>query len=322
MVGTATVPGPGPLDPRRWPLVGRDDELALATTALIEQGCVVLTGAAGVGKTRLAHEVLAAAATADDRTEWVAATHAAAAVPLGAIAHLIPASALGQRRDAALRGIVRALHGTGDARPPFVGVDDAHLLDEASAALVALLVRSGSAAVVVTLRSGETAPDAIVALVEGQRRAVDRVADARARRGRHARHLGARRRGRGLDAPRAVGVERRQRALPARARLARARIRGIAAPERTVALARSARARRSLAGPDREADGQRRRRRAGRTRVARGRSAPHGRLPPPSSPSPTSRRGWNGADSSRRDGRSIWRSRWGTRSSAKCSATA
>ena len=92
MVGTATVPGPGPLDPRRWPLVGRDDELALATTALIEQGCVVLTGAAGVGKTRLAHEVLAAAATADDRTEWVAATHAAAAVPLGAIAHLVPAS--------------------------------------------------------------------------------------------------------------------------------------------------------------------------------------------------------------------------------------
>ena len=59
---------------------------------------------------------------------------------------------------------MRALHGTGDGRPPFVGVDDAHLLDEASAALVALLVRSGSAAVVVTLRSGESAPDAIVAL--------------------------------------------------------------------------------------------------------------------------------------------------------------
>ena len=58
MVGTATVPGPGPLDPRRWPLVGRDDELGpLATTALIDQGCVVLTGAAGVGRARLLAEV-------------------------------------------------------------------------------------------------------------------------------------------------------------------------------------------------------------------------------------------------------------------------
>ena len=104
-----------------------------------------------------------------------------------------------------------ALHGTGDARPPFVGVDDAHLLDEASAALVALLVRSGSAAVVVTLRSGESAPDAIVALWKDNSAPLIALQTLARCRGRHARHLGARRRSRGLDAPRAVGVERRQR---------------------------------------------------------------------------------------------------------------
>src|SRR5262245_6086695 len=92
-----------------WPLVGREDELAVAAAALTEHGSVVLTGAAGVGKTRLAHEVVAHVASERDRTEWVAATQAAATVPLGAVAHLVPVAALGQGRDRALRGIVGAL---------------------------------------------------------------------------------------------------------------------------------------------------------------------------------------------------------------------
>ena len=93
---------PSRVDPSRWPLVGRDDELALATAAVQEHGSVVLTGAAGVGKTRLAHEILVHVAGERDRTEWVAATHAAAAVPLGAVADLVPATALGRGRDRAV----------------------------------------------------------------------------------------------------------------------------------------------------------------------------------------------------------------------------
>ena len=155
---------PSRVDPSRWPLVGRDDELALATSALQEHGSVVLTGTAGVGKTRLAHEILARVAGERDRTEWVAATHAAAAVPLGAVAHLVPATALGRGRDRALHGIVGALQREPEAGRLLLGIDDAHLLDDASAALVPLLVRGGTASVVATMRSGETAPDAIVAL--------------------------------------------------------------------------------------------------------------------------------------------------------------
>ena len=43
-------------------------------------------------------------------------------------------------------------------------VDDAHLLDDASAALVHQLVMARALSLVVTVRSGEPAPDAVVAL--------------------------------------------------------------------------------------------------------------------------------------------------------------
>jgi predicted ATPase len=45
-----------------------------------------------------------------------------------------------------------------------VGVDDAHLLDELSATLVHQLVLRRAATVVLTLRTGETPPDAVTAL--------------------------------------------------------------------------------------------------------------------------------------------------------------
>lgn len=155
---------PPAVDLSRWPLVGRDDELALARSALTEHGSVVLTGAAGVGKTRLARELLAAAAAEGHRTEWVVATQTAATVPLGAVAHLVPGAAVGRGRTATLRAIVSALEPAAGEQPRIIGVDDAHLLDDASAALVHLLATSGAASVVVTLRSGEPAPDSILAL--------------------------------------------------------------------------------------------------------------------------------------------------------------
>ena len=39
-------------DLSRWPLVGREDELALAIEAIAQRRGVVLTGAAGVGSRR------------------------------------------------------------------------------------------------------------------------------------------------------------------------------------------------------------------------------------------------------------------------------
>ena len=152
------------MDLEAWPLVGREDELELAVAALARHGGVVLTGAAGVGKTRLAHEVLARSARDGDRTTWIAATEAAARVPLGAVAHLVPSEAIGRGRDATLRAIAATVErATGDHRL-LLGVDDGHLLDDASAALIHLLVTTGAASPVVTVRSGAPVPDPILAI--------------------------------------------------------------------------------------------------------------------------------------------------------------
>src|ERR671920_851515 len=123
---------------------------------------VVLAGAAGVGQTRLAREALAAAGQRGALTRWVAATASARALPLGAFAATLgvvgpdPARLVRQASEALLAGAGRA--------GVIIGVDDAHLLDELSATLVHQLVMRRAAMVVLTLRTGETAPDAVTAL--------------------------------------------------------------------------------------------------------------------------------------------------------------
>jgi hypothetical protein len=95
----------------------------------------------------------------------VAATRAAASIPFGAVSHLLPAGErLGGDRLDTLRRAAAVLAQRGRGRPLVLGVDDAHLLDDASAALVHQLALHNQAVVLVTLRSGAPAPDAIVAL--------------------------------------------------------------------------------------------------------------------------------------------------------------
>jgi hypothetical protein len=132
-----------------WPLVGRGDEVDLAARARRRGRAVVLAGAAGVGKTRLARAALADATAEGRPTRWVAATRSARTVPLGAFAHLLPAglgpAAEGQDpRPAALAAVVRAIEAD-PAGPPVVGIDDAHLLDDVSATLVHRLACNGTA---------------------------------------------------------------------------------------------------------------------------------------------------------------------------------
>jgi DNA-binding CsgD family transcriptional regulator len=63
-----------------------------------------------------------------------------------------------------LRRALDAVGGLGQGRPLVLLVDDAHLLDDASATLVHELAATRSAFVVATIRSSEPAPDPIVAL--------------------------------------------------------------------------------------------------------------------------------------------------------------
>ena len=142
------------------PLIGRAEELAMASEALAERGCA-LVGAAGVGKSRLAAEAarLAAGGAAVER---VIATESARALPFGAFSHLLPADPAAAASP--IPAVIGALRERSPARPAIVLVDDAHFLDPASAALVLALASTGAARPLLTVRSGVPLPDALVAL--------------------------------------------------------------------------------------------------------------------------------------------------------------
>jgi predicted ATPase len=150
-----------------WPLVGRTEEFAVVSDAIARPeglGGVVLAGAAGVGKTRLAREALGQ--QRNRRCRWIVATGSARSVPLGAFAEF--ASHFGPDPLCRIQEVIEALIETTPPMTTVVGVDDAHLLDDQSALLVHQLVHRRIATVVLTLRTGEPAPDAITSLCKDE----------------------------------------------------------------------------------------------------------------------------------------------------------
>ncbi len=147
--------------PREWPLIGRDAEFRVAGDAIAAGHGVVLAGVAGVGKTRLAL-ALADSFERDDEVARLVATRSAASLPLGAFGPLLPATT--EVDVLTLNAVVDDLRERHGVKRLVLLVDDAHLLDDASAALLHRLVSEKIAIAVATIRSGEPAPDAVVAL--------------------------------------------------------------------------------------------------------------------------------------------------------------
>jgi DNA-binding CsgD family transcriptional regulator len=149
-----------------WPLVGRDRELELVRRRLASgsAGGLVLAGAAGVGKTRLATEAARAAESSGWAVEWVRATRSTASIPLGAFAPLLPVATTPTDGAELLSRARHALVERSGDRGLVLCVDDGQLLDDASAALVHQLVVAREVFAVVTLRVGEPVPDALRAL--------------------------------------------------------------------------------------------------------------------------------------------------------------
>lgn len=148
-----------------WPLTGRTGELRTLIASLTggRPRSVVVVGGAGTGKTRLIREALTAAGRTGAQAQWVAGTAATAAVPLGAVAHLIPGAGPEQSLLTLMRTAAGALTSAAGARL-VVGIDDAHLLDELSLAFLGQLAVTGGVPLAVAVRAGHPVPDQLRAL--------------------------------------------------------------------------------------------------------------------------------------------------------------
>ncbi len=140
-------------------MVGRQDQIGVIEDALVASDVsgAIIHGAAGVGKSRLAAEVIASAASRGWRTGTATASAAAAAAPLGALAHLLPREVVDVRADpVTLFATVAAAFGDGAGDRRFVlVVDDIPRLDPTSLTLLGQLLDARSIFLVATVRSGE-----------------------------------------------------------------------------------------------------------------------------------------------------------------------
>jgi DNA-binding CsgD family transcriptional regulator len=144
---TTCAPGTRTLD-APWPFTGREDELELVRRALSAgRGGIVVTGPAGCGKTRLVDEAVRGADCVR-----AAGTPETRSLPFAAFAHVLP-------EHVTLPGALRLLSGVRQ-----LVVDDAHLLDDSSAALVHQLALHGRTRLLVAATDGVPAPGAVTRL--------------------------------------------------------------------------------------------------------------------------------------------------------------
>ena len=153
-----------PAPVRSWPFTGRDAELRAVASLLDRDGLVVVAGAAGVGKSRLARELVARVAT-EETVAVATASASSREVPLGAFAPWLNADDEAGAVSALAR-VGAALRAEGPRM--LLLVDDAHMLDDVSATLVHQLAVEHAVRLVLTVRTGEPCPEAITADLEGR----------------------------------------------------------------------------------------------------------------------------------------------------------
>jgi DNA-binding CsgD family transcriptional regulator len=144
-----------------WPLTGRSEETGAIEAAISASDAsgIVVYGAAGVGKSRLAREALSAAESQGCECRWAAGTSSARAIPLGAFMAWAQSGVTDTVQ--LLRGVIESLTSASPGATVVVCVDDAHLLDDLSAFVVHQIVQRGAAKVMLTVLDGEPIPAAV-----------------------------------------------------------------------------------------------------------------------------------------------------------------
>lgn len=150
------------------PLTGRAEELAFLEDAVRRRSGALVAGAAGVGKSRLVHELCGRLAGWHVARTTVSAS--TAHLPLAGLAGLALESveAVALDRGELFARLIGELRARSADQPLVVVVDDAHLLDEVSAAFLHQLVVARAAAVVLVVRSREPAPRSLLSIVKDQ----------------------------------------------------------------------------------------------------------------------------------------------------------
>lgn len=144
-----------------WPLVGRLEEMDAIKAAISASDVagIMVSGEAGVGKSRIAREAVSAAAARGFEARWTVGTSSARALPLGAFTAWAQSGMTDTVR--LVRGVIETLTAASPGTNVVVGVDDVHLLDDLSIFVVHQIVQRGAAKVLLTVRAGEGIPESI-----------------------------------------------------------------------------------------------------------------------------------------------------------------
>lgn len=143
-----------------WPLTGRTEESRRIEAALLdpESAGIVVSGAAGVGKSRIARETLTSFTARGWLVRWVVGTSAARHLPFGAVTPWTATSGVDSLE--LVHGVIDTLTSSQGDAPVVVGVDDVPLLDDLSTVVLHQIIQRRLAKLVMTLRTGEAVAEA------------------------------------------------------------------------------------------------------------------------------------------------------------------
>ncbi len=142
----------------QWTFSGRGSELSSIISSLADRS-VAITGPTGVGKTRLALEALRNAQQSGAHTVRLAAISADRSIPLLPLRPL-----LGETSTGDVVGRIHTFLGLGPNRPghdPVILVDDAHLLDDQSAAVLHQVLVAQRARLLLTVEGERSIPSSV-----------------------------------------------------------------------------------------------------------------------------------------------------------------
>ncbi|WP_029114395.1 LuxR family transcriptional regulator [Mycobacterium sp. URHB0044] len=144
-----------------WPLTGRSDAMRAIEAAISapDVSGIVVSGAAGVGKSRIVREALSAAVARGWEGRWAVGTSSARSLPLGAFTAWAESGVTDTVQ--LVRGVIESLTAAPSGASVLLVVDDVHRLDDLSTFVVQQVVQRGAAKVVLTVRDGEPVPAAV-----------------------------------------------------------------------------------------------------------------------------------------------------------------